>query len=54
MNSHGAGINAAAMNPRRLFPHPIPSLLYMGRPARGSTAPAMDRITALAARAEAA
>lgn len=54
INRIGTGISATAMKPSRLLPQPRPSLSYMGRPARGRTAPRMERTTELAARAEAA
>jgi len=54
MISQGAGIMAAAINPSKLFPHPIPSSWYISSPHRGSTAPKMLLITVLAASADAA
>lgn len=37
------------MKPRRLLPHPKPRAEYICNPAKGSTAPATDRTTVLAA-----
>lgn len=53
-NNHAMGDSARPMKPRMLLPQPMPRRLYMGRPARGRTDPAMERMTAFAARAEAA
>lgn len=46
---NGSGASANAMKPSRLLPHPKPRASYMDRPANGSTAPATDRTTVLAA-----
>ena len=50
----GTGIRRMDMKPRSEFPHPRPSVLYIGRPARGIKAPTIERQIALAARAEVA
>lgn len=47
------GRKAKAMKPSTEFPHPSPSLVNKGRPARGSNAPTTDCETLLAARADA-
>lgn len=46
---NGNGASAKAMKPSRLLPHPKPRASYMDSPANGSTAPATDRTTVLAA-----
>ena len=51
---NATGMSATAMKPSSELPHPRPSARYIGRPARGRTAPAMDRMTVLVASAEAA
>jgi hypothetical protein len=53
-NSHGMGVNARAMKPRRLLPQPTPSLSYIGCPTKGRQAPKMERSIVAAAMAEAA
>jgi hypothetical protein len=53
-NTHGMGVSARAMNPRRLLPQPTPSLSYIGCPAKGRQAPKMERSIVAAAMAEAA
>src|SRR3954463_8583369 len=45
----GMGIIAAAMNPRRVFPQPRPSLWYMVGPAKGRNAARTERRTVFAA-----
>ncbi len=52
--THGTGIHASAMNPKRLFPQPRPRVSYIFGPARGKTAPMTLRISVLAARTLAA
>lgn len=47
----GTGTIAKATKPRRLFPHPKPSALYILNPINGSRAPAADLTTVFAARA---
>jgi hypothetical protein len=42
-NSAGTGINAIAMKPNMVFPHPRPRVAYMLGPARGSMAPKRQR-----------
>lgn len=54
MRRNGTGSMARLMKPRRLLPHPMPRAEYIFNPARGSTAPAIDRTTVLAASALAA
>lgn len=53
-NSAGTGINAIAMNPNMLFPHPRPRDAYMDGPARGSMAPNRQRRQVMPAMADAA
>ena len=53
INRNGMGTRASAMKPSRLLPQPTPSSSYIGRPARGRTAPRMERTRVFDARAEA-
>lgn len=50
----GIGMRPRAINPRRVFPHPSPSALYISRPPRGRSAPRRDLRTAIAAVTDAA
>lgn len=51
-NSTGTGIIAKAMKASKLVAHATPSLLYIGAAKSGKPAPARDRTSVLAARAE--
>jgi hypothetical protein len=50
----GSGMKAIEMNPRREFPQPNPSALYMEGPTKGNRAAKRQRKTVLAAVTEAA
>jgi len=53
-NTYGIGVIARATKPSRLFPQPLPSLSYIGWPARGRAAAMIDRMIVAAAMADAA
>lgn len=53
-NSIGIGHKAKAIKASKELPHPSPSVAYILGPAKGRTAPKVDRKTVLAAIADAA